>query len=157
MTNKLYALGTALAVAIIAFSSSAWADESQAARIPEGSWLISTSPPAPVGVITFTRDGAVLGSRPPVVLPGAGPEFVSTGHGTWMQKANREITSTVLYLRSSLTAEFTGITKVITTVSVMGKSDELSGTSIVEVHLADGTLLVSFQLPVRMTRIIAGN
>jgi hypothetical protein len=153
MTKKGNLMTAILVLAVIAFGSNARAQDNSSARRVEGSWAIDASPSAPMSLITFTQDGAVVGSRPPVVLAGSGPEFVSTGQGMWTQKANKEISATILYLRSSLTAEFTGITKVVTVLKAMDKPNELRGTATVEVFLANGNLLVSFPIPIKMTRI----
>jgi hypothetical protein len=142
-----------LALCAIVSGPKARAEENSSARHVEGSWIIDASPSATVSLTTFTHEGAVVSSRPPVVLTPAGAEFVSTGHGTWTQSAGKEIAATVLYLRSSLNAEFTGITKVAMALKPMDKPDELRGTATVEIFLANGTLLVSFPIPIKMTRI----
>ncbi len=153
MLKKRSVIMAILALCVIVSGSKAQAEENSSARRVEGSWIIDASPSATVSLMTFTQEGAAVASRPPVVLTGAGAEFVSTGHGTWTQSADKEIASTVLYLRSSLTAEFTGITRVVTALRPMDKPNELRGTATVEVFLANGNLLVSFPIPIKMTRI----
>src|SRR4051812_28857252 len=107
MTKKRNLMTAILALAVIVFGSNAGAQDISSARHIEGPWAINASPGFPPGLMTLAQDGTVVGSRPPVVLPpGSDPEFVSTGQGMWTQKPDKEISSTVLYLRSSLTAEF---------------------------------------------------
>jgi len=153
MTKKPNLMTPILALAVTLFGSNARAQDNSSARTVQGSWAIDASPSAPMSLMTLTQDGAVIGSRPPVVLTGVGPEFVSTGQGTWTQKADKEISATALYLRSSLTVEFTGTTKVVMAVKPTDKPNELRGTATVEVFLANGNLLVSFPIPIKMTRI----
>lgn len=155
MTKKLHPFLAALAVAAVVFVPGARADDSQSGRHPVGSWFVEASPAAAASLMTFTQDGTVTASRPPVVLAGPSAEFVSTGHGTWTQKGNRDISSTVLYLRSSLAAEFTGTTRVVTTLKATDKANELTGTATVDILLANGNLVVSFQIPAKMTRVAA--
>jgi hypothetical protein len=154
MTMKRSGMTAILALGVIVFGSNARAEENSSARRVEGAWAIDASPGFPPGLMTFAQDGTVVASRPPVVLPpGSGPEFVSSGHGIWTEKGDTGISATVLYLRSSLTAEFTGIVRVVTVLKAMDKPNELRGAATVEVFLANGNLLVSFPIPIRGTRI----
>src|SRR5712691_469609 len=117
MTNKQLFLGVALTL-IAVLSATLLHAQPAASHQLEGSWVGDSAPGEAPTLVTFAKEGAVIATRPITVLTNTGAELVSTGHGEWTETRGGGFTSTVLYLRSSLMAEFTGLVKVRSTIKL---------------------------------------
>jgi hypothetical protein len=112
---------------------------------------------------TFTSDGTLSATRC-IMLP-TGPlsaELVSTGHGQWVRTGHNEFTATTIFLRSGIAngsaIEFTGLVKLIQTLTLNRAGDQLTSVGTLYIYDADGHLLFPAApgTPSVATRIIAG-
>src|SRR4029078_12552178 len=99
-----------------------------------------------------------------MTLPGpASAELVSTGHGKWVRTGHNEFTATTIFLRSGIAngsaIEFTGLVKLIQTLTLNRAGDQLTAVGTLYIYSADGNLLFPAGPPGPpsvATRIIAG-
>jgi hypothetical protein len=116
----------------------------------DGSWIVDATvegEPPLKGLITFTRDGALIET---VFLP-----FVSPGHGAWVRTGNRRFAITNVYLVSDASQQLLRIGTVRATFDL----DRSLTTATIAFHvdLSDpaGTPLSSFEGTGHATRIVA--
>ena len=109
--------------------------------------------------MSYMADGRVIFSRPVTVPTGPGIfELVSTGHGEWKRTGKDAFVSTVVFIRSGTSVEFTGLVKLVLAIHLDRASDQLAVTGTVYIYDADGNLLGALPQPGVGTfkRIIAG-
>jgi len=115
----------------------------------DGSWVVDATvegEPPLKGLITFTRDGALVET---VFLP-----FVSPGHGAWVRTGNRRFAITNVYLVSDASEQLLRIGKVRATYDL----DRTLTTATIAFHvdLSDpaGNPQSSFEGTGQATRIV---
>ena len=122
-----------------------------------GTWVSAPQPGNLSALVSYMADGRAIFSRPITVAPPSGVELVSTGHGEWIRTGHNEFASTVLFIRSGPSVEFTGFVKLTSTIKLNHNSDQLTTTSTTYIFGADGNLLFSFaDAPAVFKRIVAG-
>ena len=122
-----------------------------------GTWVSAPQPGNLSALVSYMADGRAIFSRPITVAPPSGVELVSTGHGEWIRTGHNEFASTVLFIRSGPSVEFTGFVKLTSTIKLNHNSDQLTATSTTYIFGADGNLLFSFaDAPAVFKRIVAG-
>jgi hypothetical protein len=113
-----------------------------------GTWVGNAGSTLAPALASFMTDGRVILSRPVTVATGPGIfELVSAGHGEWKRTGNHEYVSTVLFLRSGASVEFTGLVKLVLTIKLDRSSDQLAVTGTVFIYDGGGNLLGSFPQP----------
>jgi hypothetical protein len=112
---------------------------------------------------TFMSDGTLISTRCIVIPTGpASAELVSTGHGQWIRTGHNQFTATTIFLRSGIgsgpAVEFTGLVKLVQTLTLNRAGDELIANGTLYIYDADGNLLFTpgAGTPSLATRIIAG-
>lgn len=115
----------------------------------DGSWIVDATvegEPPLKGLITFTRDGALVET---VVLP-----FVSAGHGAWVRTGNRRFAITNVYFVSDASGQLLRIGTVHGTYVL----DRRATTAAVAFHVdltdPDGNFLSSFEGTGHAVRIV---
>ena len=115
----------------------------------DGSWIVDATvagEPPLKGLITFTRDGALVET---VFLP-----FVSPGHGAWVRTGNRQFAITNVYFVSDLSGQLLRIGTVHATYDL----DRALTTATIAFHvdLTDpaGQFLSAFEGTGHATRIV---
>jgi hypothetical protein len=116
----------------------------------DGSWIVDATvegEPPLKGLITFTRDGALVENVP---LP-----FVSAGHGAWVRTGDRRFAITNVYLVSDASGQLLRIGTVHGTYAL----DRTLTTAAVAFHVdlsdPDGQFLSSFDGSGHAARIVA--
>ncbi len=94
-----------------------------------GTWVGNAGSTLAPALVSFMSDGRVIFSRP-VTVPtrSATFELASAGHGEWKRTGDHEFVSTVLFIRSGATLEFTGLVKLVLTIKVNRSTDQLAVT-----------------------------
>ena len=124
-----------------------------------GTWIGNAGSTLAPALVSYIADGRVIFSRPVTVTTRPGTsELVSTGHGEWKRTGNHEFVSTVYFIRSGPSVDFTGLVKLVLTISSNRTSDQLAVTGTVYIYDANGNQLASFPQPGvgSFTRIVAG-
>jgi hypothetical protein len=124
-----------------------------------GTWVGNAGSTLAPALVSYMADGRVIFSRPVIVPTGPGTfELVSAGHGEWKRTGNDEFASTVFFIRSGSSVEFTGLVKLVLTINLNRASDQLAVTGTVHIYDANGNQLASFPQPGvgLFKRIVAG-
>ena len=122
-----------------------------------GTWVSAPQPGNLSALVSYMADGRTIFSRSITVVPPSGVELVSTGHGEWISTGRNEFRSTVLFIRSGPSVEFTGFVKLTSTIKLNHNSDQITVTSTTSIFGADGNVLFSFaDDPAVFKRIVVG-
>jgi hypothetical protein len=116
--------------------------------------MLDAEPGVAPELVSYTSDGRVIESRPITILISS--ELVGSGHGEWIQTGNHEFASTVFFLPSTATVEFSHLVKLTSTIKLNHTSNQFTMTGTVSVFNPDGTLLVSFPFSSVFKRVVAG-
>ena len=109
-----------------------------------GTWLKANEPGVLAPLLqTFSSDGGLITTRPIIVATGpTSAELVSTGHGA-DRTGHNKFTATTILLRSAIdpAVEFTGLVKLVQTMTLNKTGDQLTSSSTLYIYDADNNLL----------------
>lgn len=113
-----------------------------------GTWFSTGAPGVAPGLVSFTKDGRVMWSRPITVIPAPGLlQLTSAGHGEWIRTGHDEFTCTVFFLSSTTTSEFTTLIKLIQKITLNADQDSFTETGTLTGYDPAGNKLFSFPSP----------
>jgi hypothetical protein len=152
--GTLSALGalTALGKPAVAFANS-----TNAAQGPEGSWFFtvtassSSGLPSPiVGLETYAAGGGYTETDQLSFMPST---LATPGHGSWKRTGERTFLLTYLTLNHDTAGTFQGTSKIRQVATLNDAGDAYSGSGNFDVYDVQGTILLSGTFTIHATRI----
>ncbi|HZU76246.1 MAG TPA: hypothetical protein VFA70_05745 [Dehalococcoidia bacterium] len=121
-----------------------------------GSWIVATTRPQTT-LATFSADGTVVGSNPPLQPAPAGVAVsalsISTAHGSWRQQADGTVGFTFVELEYDPQATLLFLTWISGSASLDSSLNAASGPYSVQVTLPSGQVVHTENGTLQFTRI----